>query len=108
MKLPYLKLFDNTPILVTLTDGIDENGAPNIATTFEGLCSFDEKAKTIRNSDGQLIRLEGRVSIGKDIAPELKIIEGSAVINGREYKIYKSSRPRNPDGSVHHTLLELI
>ena len=37
-----------------------------------------------------------------------KITDGEVFINGSKYKIYLASKPRNPDGSVHHTTLELM
>lgn len=40
---------------------------------------------------------------------EVKKITGGIVkINDRKYEIYQASKPRNPDGSVHHTTLELM
>ncbi len=37
-----------------------------------------------------------------------KITGGIVKIDESEYQIYQASKPRNPDGSVHHTTLELI
>lgn len=37
-----------------------------------------------------------------------KITGGKVYINGCKYEIYLASKPRNPDGSVHHTTLELF
>ena len=37
-----------------------------------------------------------------------KITGGEVFINGNKYEIYLASRPRNPDGSVHHISLELM
>lgn len=37
-----------------------------------------------------------------------KITGGEVTINGCKYEIYQASKPRNPDGSIHHTTLELI
>ena len=106
-KLPY-PYTDKTPVEVILTDGINRDGKPKEVFRYIGSCTFSEKAKYTRNPDGKLIQLEGAIYIGKDIAPTQNLIEGSVIISNREYKIYKSSRPRNPDGSVHHTKLELI
>ncbi len=40
---------------------------------------------------------------------EVKKITGGIVkINDCQYEIYQASKPRNPDGSVHHTTLELM
>ena len=30
------------------------------------------------------------------------------MFNGSKYEIYQASRPRNPDGSVHHTTIEVM
>lgn len=37
-----------------------------------------------------------------------KITGGNVFINGNKYEIYLASKPRNPDGSVHHTTLEIM
>ena len=108
IKLPYPAFLDVTDITVNLTDGIDGNGEPNIVDTFEGKCRLFEKAKTVRDPDGKLIQLEGRVTIGCDISPSVNVLEGNVIIAEREMKIYKGKRPRNPDGTVNHTVLELI
>ena len=37
-----------------------------------------------------------------------KITGGIVKIDESEYQIYQASKPRNPDGTVHHTTLELM
>ena len=108
MKMPYLKSWDNIPLVVTFTDGLGENGEPNVAGTYEGKCNYSEKSSTIRTPDGQLVRLNAVLTVGSDIAPELSTLQGSVSIAGKDWKIYSGSRGRNPDGTVHHTKLELI
>ena len=55
------------------------------------------------------MELVGKVILLGDIAPNIKKISGGqVVINQVEYEIYQASRPRNPDGTVHHTTLELM
>lgn len=108
MKLPYINLCDSVAILVTLDNGIDDNGNPIILGSFEGMCNFSEKTKRVYNSDGQLISLEGKAIIKGDVAPGITCPEGKALINGKEYKIYKVGRFRNPDGTIHHCELELM
>lgn len=107
MKLPYPNI-DNIPIKIILINGIDRNGVPKVIEEIETKCTLNEKNLYIRNADGKLIRLESRVYIGRDIAPEQMIIEGKVELGGKTYNIYRTARPRNPDGSVHHTKLELI
>ena len=72
-------------------------------------CRFVETTKIIISSDGRKIQLVGKVILLGDIAPTIKKISGGQVIiNDIQYEIYQASRPRNPDGTVHHTTLELI
>ena len=43
-----------------------------------------------------------------DIAPDLKnVSDGKIVINGVSYEIHAGYRPRNPNGSIHHTEFEV-
>jgi len=108
MKLPYPKHLDVTPITVHIMDGIDGNGTPNEVAIYTGKCRLVEKTKTVRDPDGKMIQLEGKAYFGCDIAPSVSLLEGHVEVLGKEMKIYKASRPRNPDGSVHHTELELM
>lgn len=107
MKLPYLKFWDNVPVTVSISDGITENGAPNLVASYTGKCNFDEKTKRTRTPDGMLVELAGVITIGKDIAPSLDIIDGEVTIGTKTWSIYSAARPRNPDGTINHTRLEL-
>ena len=55
----------------------------------------------------RLVTLSGTVIIEGDIYPN-KLIEGYIKVGDIKKDIYKSSRPRNPDGSIFSTELELI
>lgn len=109
-KLPYLRFWDNTPVVVDIGDGnnsIDENGVPITSLPYSGKCNLDEKTRVVRDADGVTVELSGVITIGKDIAPSLATITGKVTIGERKYTIHASSRPRNPDGTVNHTRLEL-
>lgn len=106
--LPYPKFFDRIPVKINLTQGTNENGAPNIVQIYVGNCRFNNKVISKRLADGQLIQLSGKIYIGKDIAPTMPLLEGSVELFGQEYKIYSGKKLLNPDGSVHHVELELI
>ncbi len=108
MKLHYFKTWDVIPVVVHITSGLDENGAPIEVATYSGKCNFSEKSKTVRNADGQLIRLDASLSIGCDIAPNVPVITGSVEVLNKNWNIYFGARPRNPDGSVCFTELGLI
>lgn len=110
MELPYFKdLWDVTPIIVRVSSGnTDEDGAEIIEATYDGKCNYQESHKSVRSKEGSYVKLSGIVRIGADIAPSLAEITGEADINGVTYKIHKSTRPRNPSGTINHTKLELM
>jgi hypothetical protein len=108
MKLPYPKHLDKTPVLISLTSGQDEEGTPIEVASYSGLCRFMESSKTIHLSDGKTRQLSAIIVLGTDIAPNVPTLEGYVVVSAIDYKINTGKRPRNPDGTVQHTELELI
>ncbi|MBP1889867.1 hypothetical protein J2Z53_001450 [Clostridium moniliforme] len=106
VKLPFPKWILNTPIKVYQTF-INEDGEPVETLLYDGLCNYNEKSKQTLDAERRLVTLSGKVIIEGDINPG-KLIEGYIKIGDIKKDIYKSSRPRNPDGSVFSTELELI
>ena len=115
------RLLNNLCNVKLYQEGLSEEGEPLTSLNLENQrCRFVEKTKIIITADGQKVELVGKVILLGDIAPNIKKISGGEVsniitmINGKEvvneskYKVYQASRPRNPDGSVHHTTLELM
>ena len=110
-----------TPCRVVINkEGINEDGAPEKAVEWTGMCRYSDKASERLTADKKLIVLSGAVQMGENVAPNVDLItDGYVVIyntiedrdcdsNGKKIDLYKGLRPRNPDGSVHHTTLELI
>lgn len=99
----------NTDYSISLNEnGVSEEGAPIEVFTDSGKCIWSEKAKRIIDSEGKQITLLGKVIIKGDIAPSLKSIsDGIITINGCSYEIHAGYRPRNPNGTVHHTMFEV-
>lgn len=94
--------------LLLYQEGISEEGSPLESLKTSGKCIFSEKAKRIIDADGKQITLLGKVIIKDDIAPSLKTIsDGVITINDRKYEIYAGYRPRNPNGTIHHTKFEV-
>lgn len=108
-KLPFPSWLLATDYNILLhKEGISEDGEPLISFSHSGKCIFSEKSKRVIDTDGKQITLLGKVIVEGDIAPELRTIsDGVITINGREYEIHVGYRPRNPDGTVNHTMFEV-
>lgn len=104
------RLLNNKCDVVIYQEGLSEEGEPLTSLDLkEQKCRFVEKTKIIINPDGKKVELIGKVILLGDIAPNIKKISGGEVIvNDSKYEIFQASRPRNPDGTVHHTSLELM
>lgn len=104
------RLLNNLCNVKLYQEGLSEEGEPLTSLNLENQkCRFVEKTKIIINADGKKVELVGKVILLGDIAPNIKKISGGEVIvNDSRYEIYQASRPRNPDGSIHHTTLELV
>lgn len=90
-------------------EGVSEDGEPLQAFATSGKCIFSEKAKRVIDTEGKQITLIGKVIVEGDIAPSLTTIsDGVITINGGSYHIYQGYRPRNPNGTVHHTMFEVM
>ena len=108
-KLPFPDFLLKTDYSITINqEGISEDGEPLNAFTGGGKCIFSEKAKRIIDKDGKEVVLLGKVIVKGDVAPTLKTVaDGTITINGRTFEIHTGARPRNPDGTVHHTSFEV-
>ena len=100
----------NTECIITVnTEEINDDGEEIVYKTETLKCFFDESSKTVFSSDGKRITLAGTVIVKGDFAPKLPTVSsGTVMINGRTMQIYSASRPRNPDGTVHHTEFEVM
>jgi len=105
MKLPFPDWCLVTPIKVyaeeETEDGVEEK------LIFDGKCNYSEKTKTTLNEQRQVVELAGKVLLKGDIYPG-KLIKGYVVIDAIKRTIYRSRKPRNPDGSIYSTELDLI
>lgn len=82
-------------------DGISEK------LIFDGNCNFSEKSRTTLNEQKQVVTLSGKALLKGDIYPG-KLIKGYIELDGVKRTIYRSRKPRNPDGSVYSTELDLM
>lgn len=106
MKFPFPSWNANTPVKVYNTV-IDNKGEPTDVVMYDGLAIYDEKQKQVLDAERRLVVLSGKVIIEGDIAPEQKI-EGFVEIDGVTKSIFGAQRPRNPDGTIYSTELDLM
>jgi len=98
------------PIVVNITDGIGEDGAPRVVKTWTGNCNYSEKQKQILDAERRLIMLEATALFNGDVFQGQEKLEGEVIVNGGSITrtIYRGSRARNPDSSVNFTQMELM
>ncbi|MGG3840767.1 hypothetical protein ABEV00_27560 [Paenibacillus thiaminolyticus] len=104
-KLPFPRWILNTPVKVFQTE-LSEDGEPGEELIFDGLAFYDEKSRQVLDAERRLVLLSGLIVIEGDIRPG-KTIEGFVEIGTEQKNIFRTRRPRNPDGSVFSTELEL-
>lgn len=108
-KLPYPRYADVTPCTIVLHGGMGESGEPAEIARWSGKVNLSEKVKRVQNKDGQWVQLSGVIHVCGDILPGVIFTGGTVSIEGYPLRtIVGYSRPRNPDGTVNHTKLELI
>lgn len=105
MRFPFPRWNQVTPVKVYQTE-LSEDGEPVEELIHDGKCFYDEKSRQVMTAERQLVLLSGLIIIEGDIAP-CKTIEGYVQIGNERKNIYRAKRPRNPDGSVFSTELEL-
>ena len=104
-----LEPFIQTECTVNINrEGVSEQGEPLKDLVIKTKCRFVEKLKKFYTKEGQEVKLLGRITTLGDIAPNVKISGGTVEVEGDKYYIYEARRGRNPDGSIHHTVLELM
>ncbi len=106
-KLFYPSYWDTLPIEIYIVE-MNEDGEEVITKSWSGRCNFSETNKRVQNEKGLWVHLSGVVHIKGDIFPSCPVISGYVVFNGKKITISHASRPRNPDGTVNHTCLELL
>lgn len=112
MKYPCLvdKRVCRTPIYAELDrEGYGNFGKPLDGIVFDGLCNYQDRAKTVLTAEKKLVEVTGSAYIPGDICPELPVISGGTVtIFGVERRIAVGTKARNPDGTVNYCVLEIV
>ena len=108
-KLFYPDWFDVTPAVIEFEGEISKDFSPDNIKTWEGKVNFSETHKRIQDKDGRWVQLSGIVHVKGDILGGIKFTRATCTIAGNVNRnVVAISQPRNPDGSINHTRLELI
>lgn len=105
-KLPFPKWILKTELKIYQTE-LSEDGEPVETLLFDGKAFYEEKTKQTLDKERKLVTLSGKVIVPGDINPD-ELIEGYVQVGNVKKDIFRTSRPRNPDGSVFSTELELM
>lgn len=106
MRFPYPKWLDVTPVVINITDGLTEDGVPDIISTTPKNARVDESvgsyydAKGFKKKAAMTIYFEGNIEGEKPLT-------GSVTVYSVSYEIKTGNRHHNPDGSVCFTELIL-
>ena len=107
-KLYYPAFADVTPCRIELAGEINEDGELVPVDVWEGKVNFSQTARRVQDKEGMWAPLSGIVRVGKDIFPGKLSYTGYVTIDNVKMSIVSVSKPRNPDGTVNHTKLELM
>lgn len=105
MKFPFPRWNQVTPVKVFRTE-TSEDGEPVEELIYDAKCFYDEKSRQVMDAERRLVQLSGLIVIEGDIYPG-QSFEGLVEVAGERKTIHRVKRPRNPDGSVFSTELEL-
>lgn len=112
MKYPCLvdKRWCKTPIHAELdVEGYGNFGESLESIKYDGLCNYQDKAKTVLTVEKKLVEVTGSAYFPGDICPELPVISGGSVtVFDTVRRIAVGTKARNPDGTVNYCVLELV
>ena len=108
-KLPFPDHLLVTDCIISLdAKGVNKDGEPERAKQISTKCMWSEHTKRVYTANGKQVILNGQVIVKGDIAPDMpEISSGTVQVGKREMKIHEALRPKNPDGTVHHTCFKL-
>ncbi len=112
MKYPCLvpKRLCKVDILVHLeSEEVNEYGQPKKILDLKLKGNFQDKARTILTAEKKLVEITGTAMFPGDIAPDWPTLSGGTVtVFGKERRIERGMKARNPDGTVNFSQLEVV
>lgn len=83
---------------------VDSEDGVTDEVVFSGKAYYEEGVRRVVNENKQIVELSGVVIVYENIEFKRAYVE----IYGTKRAIYRTSRPRNPDGSIYSTEMELM
>lgn len=108
MKLPVPKFLATTSAHVQIADGTDENGALKVVKELDVKGRHEQSNAIVYTKEGVKVTLRAKLFIFEKFDEIPDDTSGFCTVNGIKYDIVHTSKKLNPDGSVHHIVLELI
>ena len=102
------KFLMNTPVFITFTDGIDENGAAKLLKEVTTSARVETSNSVVYDAEGKKARLKAKAFIFEKLEQFPDEMKGTCYVGNLKYDIHLGSKKRNPDGSVNHIVLELM
>lgn len=107
-KLPK-KIFNESWSIVGKSQNPDDDGTfAEIQVSENTKFYFSSKVKKVYDAEKHLITLQGTLVAEGDLFPGEIIGTGTATKDNQQYIIHSVQRPKNIDGSVYLTILELM
>jgi len=108
-KLEYPDWADVVPATIVLDGEPTEDGSDPTGTTWTGNVNLSEGGKRVQDADGRWISLACVIHVKGDIFPGVDFKGGRVTVGAySDRTIINYKRPRNPDGTVNHTRIEVI
>lgn len=111
MKYPQLvpDMVCNTPVSLKLnSEDLDRYGQPQEILNLDTKCNYQCTSQRTIEDKEIIIKTVATLLFNGDIAPQIEeITSGEVILNGETRQIEKSSKVRNPDGTVNYTRIYL-
>lgn len=112
MKYPCLvrKKDCRVPVHVTIeSEGLTEDGGPEILFSADLLCNYQDRAKRVLTDEQKLVLISGSALFPGDVAPGVPELPGGTLtVFGVPRRIEQGMKARNPDGTVNYTRLDVV
>ena len=108
-KLRYPEWADVTPATIVFDGEPTEDGSDPAGTTWTGNVNLSETNRRVQDGDGRWVSLACIIHAKGDILGGAEFKGGRVTVAGLTNRtIVDLERPRNPDGTVNHTRIEVI